>query len=299
MAIKKPAPAPARPAPARPAPPRPTAPAARGQTFGEEMAAKMAAARNQADGQRAAKQAEQMSQSRQAAERMAKFGGADGRFGQGSSPMPTPPQQVSQNMAPGTGGRGTQQYEAMKQQQAMPAGQGLGRGMAPPSQMLQASGPTPPPLPQYGPQTQPPPAILGNRGMAGGMGPTGPGTQTGGPAPMGMAPPNAAKVGMFKKGGAVRYAGGGKTEEKKDPPIPAETLASMKRQAAQEKADRKQAEEQKAGEKEVRDNMGRIGFKKGGSIKASKMGAVKVAKPTMRSASSRADGIAIRGKTRA
>jgi len=41
------------------------------------------------------------------------------------------------------------------------------------------------------------------------------------------------------------------------------------------------------------------GFKKGGSIKASKMGAVKTAKPTMRSASSRADGIAIRGKTRA
>jgi hypothetical protein len=73
----------------------------------------------------------------------------------------------------------------------------------------------------------------------------------------------------------------------------------MKRQAAQEKADRKQAEEQKAGEKEVRDNMGRIGFKNGGSIKASKMGAVKTAKPTMRSASSRADGIAIRGKTRA
>jgi hypothetical protein len=116
---------------------------------------------------------------------------------------------------------------------------------------------------------------------------------------MGMAPPNAAKVGMFKKGGAVRYAGGGKADEKKEAPIPAETIASMKRQAAQEKADRKQAEEQKAGEKEVRDNMGRLGFKKGGSIKASKMGAVKTVKPTMRSASSRADGIAIRGKTRA
>jgi hypothetical protein len=104
---------------------------------------------------------------------------------------------------------------------------------------------------------------------------------------------------MFKKGGAVRYAGGGKADEKKEAPIPAETIASMRRQAAQEKADRKQAEEQKAGEKEVKENMGRLGFKKGGSIKASKMGAVKVAKPTMRSASSRADGIAIRGKTRA
>jgi hypothetical protein len=41
------------------------------------------------------------------------------------------------------------------------------------------------------------------------------------------------------------------------------------------------------------------GMKKGGAIKASKMGSVKTAKPTMRSASSRADGIAIRGKTRA
>lgn len=37
----------------------------------------------------------------------------------------------------------------------------------------------------------------------------------------------------------------------------------------------------------------------GGSVKATKMGAVKTAKPSMRSASSRADGIAIRGKTRA
>jgi hypothetical protein len=37
----------------------------------------------------------------------------------------------------------------------------------------------------------------------------------------------------------------------------------------------------------------------GGAIKASKMGSVKTAKPSMRSASSRADGIAIRGKTRA
>jgi hypothetical protein len=122
------------------------------------------------------------------------------------------------------------------------------------------------------------------------------------PMPPGAMPPRPMPMSPYqamKKGGEVCYAGGGKTEEKKDPPIPAETIASMKRQAAQEKADRKQAEEQKAGEKEVRDNMGRIGFKNGGSIKASKMGAVKTAKPTMRSASSRADGIAIRGKTRA
>jgi ubiquitin len=66
-----------------------------------------------------------------------------------------------------------------------------------------------------------------------------------------------------------------------EPPIPKATQEAMKLQAAQEKADRKQAEEQKAGEKEVKDNMGRLGFKKGGS------------------ASSRADGCAIRGKTRA
>ena len=66
-----------------------------------------------------------------------------------------------------------------------------------------------------------------------------------------------------------------------EPLISKATQESMKRQAAQAKIDRKQAEEQKAGEKEVKDNMGRIGFKKGGS------------------ASSRADGCAIRGKTRA
>lgn len=258
------------------------APAAPRQTFGDRMAANMAAAKNQADGQRAAQQAAQMSQSRQAAERMSKFGGADGRFGQGSSPMPTPPQQASQNMAPGTGGRGTQQYEAMRQQRAMPT-PSMQQGMVPPGGSL-------PPMPPPGSmQTGP----MSNTGAQ--IPPRAPG----GPAPMGMAPPNAARVGMFKKGGKVCYADGGKAEEKKDPPIPAETLASMKRQAAQEKADRQQAKEQKAGEKEVRDNMGRIGFKKGGSIKASKMGAVKVSKPTMRSASSRADGIAIRGKTRA
>jgi hypothetical protein len=40
-------------------------------------------------------------------------------------------------------------------------------------------------------------------------------------------------------------------------------------------------------------------YANGGSVMASKMGSVKTAKPSMRSASSRADGIAIRGKTRA
>jgi len=90
--------------------------------------------------------------------------------------------------------------------------------------------------------------------------------------------------GGFKRGGKIRrFAAGGEVAAKKtsEPPIPKATQESMKRQAAQAKIDRKQAEEQKAGEREVRENMGRIGFKKGGS------------------ASSRADGCAIRGKTRA
>jgi hypothetical protein len=39
-------------------------------------------------------------------------------------------------------------------------------------------------------------------------------------------------------------------------------------------------------------------MKKGGKVGASKMGAVKTAKPSMGSASKRADGIAQRGKTR-
>jgi len=41
-----------------------------------------------------------------------------------------------------------------------------------------------------------------------------------------------------------------------------------------------------------------LGMKKGGAVKASKMGTVKQAKPSMGSASKRADGIAQRGKTR-
>ena len=88
----------------------------------------------------------------------------------------------------------------------------------------------------------------------------------------------------FKRGGKIRrFAAGGEVAAKKapEPPISKATQESMKRQAAQAKIDRKQAEEQKAGEREVRENMGRIGFKKGGS------------------ASKRADGCAIRGKTRA
>ena len=41
-----------------------------------------------------------------------------------------------------------------------------------------------------------------------------------------------------------------------------------------------------------------LGMKKGGSVKASKMGSVKTAKPSVSSASKRADGIAQKGKTR-
>jgi hypothetical protein len=41
-----------------------------------------------------------------------------------------------------------------------------------------------------------------------------------------------------------------------------------------------------------------MAYKRGGSIKASKMGAVRTSKPSMGSASKRADGIATKGKTR-
>jgi hypothetical protein len=44
--------------------------------------------------------------------------------------------------------------------------------------------------------------------------------------------------------------------------------------------------------------MGGTGMKKGGSVKASRMGAVKQSKPSMGSASKRGDGIAQRGKTK-
>ena len=69
-----------------------------------------------------------------------------------------------------------------------------------------------------------------------------------------------------------------------EPPIPKATQESMKLQAEQEKADRQQKKEQEAGEKEVKENMGRKFFAKGGSVS---------------SASKRADGCCIRGKTRA
>ena len=41
-----------------------------------------------------------------------------------------------------------------------------------------------------------------------------------------------------------------------------------------------------------------MAYKRGGSVKASKMGSVRTSKPSMGSASSRGDGIAARGKTR-
>ena len=41
-----------------------------------------------------------------------------------------------------------------------------------------------------------------------------------------------------------------------------------------------------------------LGMKRGGSVKPSKMGGVKTAKPSFGSASSRADGVATKGKTR-
>ena len=101
-------------------------------------------------------------------------------------------------------------------------------------------------------------------------------------------PPAASKLNMsgmgMKKGGPTRYAKGGDVKTSEEPPIPKATQESMKLQAAQEKADRQQKKEQEAGEKEVKENMGRKFFAKGGSVS---------------SASKRADGCAIRGKTRA
>lgn len=88
-----------------------------------------------------------------------------------------------------------------------------------------------------------------------------------------------------------------------------DTTSVFQRKAAQERADKeakakREAEAEKrrrsrpSSEEMMTQSLGG-GFKRGGAIKASKMGSVKTAKPTMRSASARADGIAIRGKTRA
>jgi hypothetical protein len=59
-------------------------------------------------------------------------------------------------------------------------------------------------------------------------------------------------------------------------------------------------EERAAFKKGIRQGLKDEGYKKGGSVKSSapKMGKVKTAKPSMGGASKRADGIAIRGKTR-
>jgi hypothetical protein len=48
----------------------------------------------------------------------------------------------------------------------------------------------------------------------------------------------------------------------------------------------------------TKNDMPETAYKRGGSVKASKMGGVKTAKPSMGSASKRADGIATKGKTR-
>ena len=103
--------------------------------------------------------------------------------------------------------------------------------------------------------------------------------------PLPPAAPGLKMSGMgMKKGGSVRYEKGGEIKKDQEPPIPKATQDSMRLQAAQEKADRQQKKEQEAGEKEVKENMGRKFFAKGGSVS---------------SASKRADGCAIRGKTRA
>ena len=254
-----PPPPPARSAPARSAPAQPKPqvslpprPAASRQTFGDQMATRMAAQQTPPPAVQAMAQ-QAMAQS----------------------------QRARQNMAPGTGGRGTQQYEAMRQQRAMPTPP-MQQGMVPPGGSL-------PPMPSPGSMQTGPMSNTGaqiNRPAPQAMVDAVRASNTGMPLPQAAPGLNMSGVGM-KKGGSVkttRFAEGGGVKEKQEPPIPKATQESMKRQAAQEKADRKQAEEQKAGEKEVKENMGRLGFKKGGSVS---------------SASKRADGCAIRGKTRA
>lgn len=89
-----------------------------------------------------------------------------------------------------------------------------------------------------------------------------------------------------------------------------DTTSVFQKKAAQERADKeakakKEAEAEKrrrnrpSSEEMMTQSLGG-GFKRGGTVKKyASGGSVKTAKPTMRSASSRADGIAIRGKTRA
>ena len=121
------------------------------------------------------------------------------------------------------------------------------------------------------------------------------------PAPAAMPP---VPAGALKKGGQVKkYADGGLTY--------AERKAMMDEKVAPAKSSTKKNSDifRQGMKPPMDDDMGSAQpgqpgqpakkKAKGGSIKASKMGAVKVAKPTMRSASSRADGIAQRGKTRA
>jgi hypothetical protein len=85
-----------------------------------------------------------------------------------------------------------------------------------------------------------------------------------------------------------------------------DTTSVFQRKAAQEREEKAKAEAEAEKRRRSRPSSEEMmtqslggGFKRGGAIKASKMGSVKTAKPTMRSASARADGIAIRGKTRA
>lgn len=141
----------------------------------------------------------------------------------------------------------------------------------------------PPPQNMRGRAAMPPPAAMPPQPMP-------PGVM---PAPAAMPP------GALKKGGVVKnYATGGLTY--------AERKALMDEKVAPPRGTtKKEADIFREGMKPPKDDEGPvkqakpISRAKGGSIKASKMGAVKVAKPKMSSASSRADGIAIRGKTRA
>jgi hypothetical protein len=195
--------------------------------------------------------------------------------------MPKRPMQPGVMQTPGIPQRPMPQVGA-----PMPQNMRGGVGMVPPGAMPQRSMP---------PGVMPPGAM-----QAAGM-PQRPMPPSVMPAPAAMPP---VPAGALKKGGQVKkYAAGGLT--------PAERKAMMDEKVTPPKGEtKKNADIFRQGMKPpMDDDMGSAQpgqpgqpakkKAKGGSIKASKMGSVKTSKPTMRSASSRADGIAIRGKTRA
>jgi hypothetical protein len=109
--------------------------------------------------------------------------------------------------------------------------------------------------------------------------------------------PQAEATARLKKAEAERRAGQGLTPRAEYTGIGSRKHIEGLRL---ERSQRLEEEAKKQFEKNKRENEANRGMKRGGKVKKyASGGSVKTAKPTMRSASSRADGIAIRGKTRA